>query len=240
MDRTILQREVLGYTFNDSRLLDEALTTPAHAMQHGGTSYERLEFLGDGVLKMVMAEMLYDQPSKGPDQMTRERNILESNKILATMAIELRLHELAHALVPVTVADTGILADLYEALAGAVYLDAGRDLATVKRVLVDRIGDRMDAFIDASPDHWKNKFIEAVQKVHGFTPVIKIGFEETGPDHDKRFRATGLQVIDPASDEIVLDFPSIATEGTFRQKREAEKALMQAAFETWRARDFGT
>ena len=232
------QHDVLGYTFASIALLSEALTTPAHAKQHGGASYERLEFLGDAVLKIAMAEALFDQQGKGPDQMTRERNILESNKVLATQAVELGLHHVAISLSPVTVADIGILADIFEALAGAIYLDSGKNLNVVKRVLVDRIIAHMNAYIDASPDHFKNMFLEAVQKVHGFTPVIKIGFDENGPDHDKRFTARGMQVINPKSDEIVLDFPSLTTRDGFKQKRDAEKALMKLAFEAWRDRDF--
>ncbi|MEX2716049.1 MAG: ribonuclease III family protein [Candidatus Sigynarchaeota archaeon] len=232
-------QERLGYTFKNRALLVEALTTPAYAKQHGVASYERLEFLGDAVAKLVMAQALYDDPAaKDQETMTKQRNILESNRVMAARAVELGIDGHVISLAPITATDTGVLSDVLEALCGAMYLDSGKDLALVHEKLVGPILAKASSFIDTSPDQQKNQFIEAVQKIFGITPVIKIDFVESGPDHDKRFGARNMRVIHPADNCTILHFPHIETAVVFKQKKEAEKELMRQAFEAWRKDDF--
>lgn len=229
----------MGYVFKNRALLVEALTTPAYAKLHGVPSYERLEFLGDAVAKLVMAQSLYDEPAgKDQETMTKQRNILESNRVMAARAVELGIEGHVISLVPISKDDTGVLSDVLEALCGAMYLDSGKDLATVKEKLVGPILQRADSFIDMSPDHQKNQFIEAVQRIFGITPLIRIDYLEKGPDHDKRFGAKNLRVVHPADGCTVLAFPDLATWVTFKQKKEAEKELMRQAFDAWKEDDF--
>jgi len=231
----------LGYTFKNRALLVEALTTPAYAKQHGVASYERLEFLGDAVAKLVMAQALYDEPgAKDQETMTKQRNILESNKVMAARAVELGIDGHVISLVPIAATDAGVLSDVLEALCGAMYLDSGNDLSIVREKLVGPILANAALFIDTSPDQQKNQFLEAVQRIFKITPNIEIEFVESGPDHDKRFGARNMRVIHPHDDCTILAFPELATAVAFKQKKEAEKELMRQAFEAWKKKDFIT
>ncbi|MBN2154168.1 MAG: ribonuclease III family protein [Candidatus Lokiarchaeota archaeon] len=229
----------IGYAFKDEALLVEALTTPAYAKQHGVPSYERLEFLGDAVAKLIMAQALYDEPEKKDQEaMTKQRNILESNKVMATRAIELGIEGHVISLAPIGAGDAGVLSDVLEALCGAVYLDAGRNIAPVRDGLLGPIMAKAGSHIDASPDQQKNQFLEAVQRLFGITPAIEMEYVESGPDHAKRFGARRLRVLHPADGCVILDFPGLATSVAFKQKKEAEKELMRQAFDAWRTTDF--
>ncbi len=230
---------LIGYTFKNEALLVEALTTPAYAKQHSVTSYERLEFLGDAVAKLVMAQSLYDEPvAKDQEAMTKQRNILESNKVMAARAAELGIEKHVISLVPIGANDAGVLSDVIEALCGAMYLDSGKDLAIVHKKLLEPILARAASFIGLSPDQQKNQFLEAVQRIFGFTPAVKMDYVESGPDHAKRFGARNLRVLHPADNCTVLEFPDLATSVSFKQKKEAEKELMHLAFEEWKEKDF--
>lgn len=221
------------------KLLEEALTTPAYAKQHECASYERLEYLGDAVIKLVIAETLFNAADdKDQDEMTRVRNILESNRVLAGRAVELDLMPAIQSLVPIKPSETGILADIVEALCGALYIDAGRDRDVPRRLIIQPILDRVDEIVEESPDFNKNLFIEAVQRIFGFTPVIEMDYTDDGPDHDKRFGCRNLRVINPRTDHIVLTFQDLSTPTTFKQRKEAEKVLLKMAFDRWQATDF--
>ncbi len=234
-------QEGIGYTFKKQALLIEALTTPAYAKQHGVASYERLEFLGDAVAKLVMAQALYDEPvAKDQETMTKQRNILESNKVMAARAVELGIEKHVISLVPISASDAGVLSDVLEALCGAMYLDSGKDLAVVREKLLGPILAKADLYIDLSPDQQKNQFLEAVQRIFGITPAIKIDYVESGPDHAKRFGARNLRVLHPADNCNVLEFPDLSTSVLFKQKKEAEKELMRLAFEKWKKQGFSS
>lgn len=230
---------LIGYTFKNEALLLESLTTPAYAKQHGVASYERLEFLGDAVAKLVMAQSLYDEPdAKDQETMTKQRNILESNKVMAARAVELGIEKYVISLAPISVNDAGVLSDVLEAVCGAMYLDSGKDLALVREKLLGPIMTKANLYIDLSPDQQKNQFLEAVQRIFGITPVIKMDYVEAGPDHAKRFGARNMRVLHPADNCIVLEFPDLATSVSFKQKKEAEKELMRLAFDAWKRKDF--
>src|SRR5271157_5664956 len=106
----------IGYTFKDTSLLEQALTTPAYAKQHEVVSYERLEYLGDSVAKLAMAQALYDLGTNDQEELTKVRNILESNRVLAGRAVELGLQTYVISLVPISENDLGVLSDVLEAL----------------------------------------------------------------------------------------------------------------------------
>jgi len=230
----------IGYTFKDTSLLEQALTTPAYAKQHDVASYERLEYLGDSVAKLAMAQALYDEGINDQEELTKVRNILESNRVFAERAVELELQDHVISLVPISENDLGVLSDVLEALCGAIYLDSGKDLGVVNNCLLAPILQNKDAIVGDSTDQQKNQLIEAVQKVFGVTPIMKVDYIEEGPDHAKRFGCNNLRVMHPADDCILLEFPELTTEITFKQKKDAEKDLYKKALDAWKERDFAT
>ncbi|MFX0103050.1 MAG: ribonuclease III domain-containing protein, partial [Candidatus Hodarchaeota archaeon] len=82
---TDLER-TLGYFFNDQKLLNQALTTPAYAKQNEVESYERLEFLGDAVAKLIIGDELFKEQSWEPEALTKYRSVLESNMVFSQQA----------------------------------------------------------------------------------------------------------------------------------------------------------
>lgn len=137
-------RQSLAYEFKDAGLLERALTHRSAA----GNSNERLEFLGDSVLQLVISELVYrDKPDASEGRLSRLRSSLVKDSTLSKVATDIGLGE--HLVLGSGEKKTGghrrasILADALEAIFGAVYLDAGFEAA---RAIIERAyGDRLDA-----------------------------------------------------------------------------------------------
>jgi ribonuclease-3 len=214
-------RERLDYEFVDLTLLGRALTHRSWCAEHAGfASNERLEFLGDAVLGMVVTDEIYERlPEAGEGQLSRVRAAVVCAPALAEMALELGVGEVL--LLGKGEASSGgrtrpsILADAMEAVIGAVHLDGGLDAAAdlVSRLVEPRLANA------GTPDH-KSRLHELVAR----EPQRQVAYQitEDGPEHDKTFRAV-----------VVLDGqPSGA--GVGRSKKQAEQA---AARDAWQRLD---
>lgn len=185
-------KETLGYDFNDIELLVTAFTHRSYLNEHKKTVYqhnERLEFLGDAVLELVVTEYLYGNFSDPEGILTNWRSALVRTESIGAAAgrcgFEALLRLSRGEKRGTDRAREQILANSFEAVVGALYLDQGYDaakgfitnslLTTFKQILDS--GSWMDA---------KSHLQEVVQSREGFTPVYKV-LEETGPDHDKVF-----------------------------------------------------
>jgi ribonuclease-3 len=182
--------ERLGLRITDRDLYRRALTHPSCTRDRAGADYERLEFLGDAVLVGIVAPRLYrDFPDLPEGDLTRMKVALTSGRTLAAVARELDLGSAMrfgkgseyHAALP------SVLENAFEALVGAVYLDAGPEAATefVLRVLGDRI-DR-DTLL-AAPVDAKNRLQELTQSDGLELPSYEI-VQRTGPPHDPVYTA---------------------------------------------------
>ena len=181
----------LGHEFADPTLLDVALTHRSWCAEHEGASNERLEFLGDAVLGMLVAERTYvAHPDLPEGQLAKIRASVVSSPALAAAARSIDLGA-SLRLGRGEVSDGGgdkesILADALEAVIGAVYLDAGLDAARglVGRLLADSL-DR--SAVDPGEHDYKTRLQELVAR-NSTTPPRYV-LTEDGPDHDKRFHA---------------------------------------------------
>lgn len=185
--------EKIGVTFADLRLLREAFTHRSYLNEHKGLGMrhnERLEFLGDAVLELVMTEHLFKKfPDEPEGRLTAYRSALVNTNSISDAATDLGANELL-LLSRGEAKDTGrarsyILANTFEALIGAVYLDQGYDAAR------DFIGRSLFPKVDeiVGKKLWqdaKSRFQEEAQDRTGITPNYVVT-KETGPDHDKRF-----------------------------------------------------
>ncbi len=207
----------LEYGFADPALLGQALTHRSWCAEHAGyRSNERLEFLGDSVLGLVVTDDLYALlTDAGEGQLSRMRATVVCSAALAEMAVELSIGEVL--LLGKGEHGSGgrerpsILADAMEAVIGAVYLDGGHAAAAelVGRLVAPRL------VTAGAPDH-KSRLHELAAS----DPRREVVFEitEQGPEHDKTFHA-----------RVVLDgVPQGA--GVGRSKKQAEQA---AAQDTW-------
>lgn len=213
----------IGHHFKNARLLEQAFTHRSYLNEHrevGREHNERLEFLGDAVLELVVTEFLFAKyPEKAEGELTAVRAALVNTQSISAAATRLEMND--HLLLSRGESkDTGrarqiILANAFEALIGAIYLDAGYKPAAT--------------FIDAQLFHltdevvekklWqdaKSRFQEMAQEQFGTTPAYQL-LAQSGPDHDKRFVIGAF-----------IGQEKIA-QGEGRSKQEAEQAAAEKA-----------
>ena len=216
----------LGYHFGDRGLLERALTHPSFCQgRPGGPLHnQRLEFLGDAVLGLALAEFFFtDSPANREGLLTRNRSLLARKPFLATLGRELALAPLIR-MGPADL-DKGFahldssLADAIEAIIGAIFLDSSYE--TARSTILRWIGDpekRLSALLDSHNP--KGRLQEIVQPLHGNDAIAYEVLEESGPDHAKHFTVS-VRVQGEA-----------AGEGSGSSKKEAEENAARAALQT--------
>jgi len=182
---------VLGHRFRDRALLRTALTHRSHSYERGGVPahYERLEFLGDALLGFLVAEWLYRrEPTEAEGGLSRRRQAIVRTSTLAHVARRIGLGEAI--LLGRGEERTGgrakpsLLADTFEAVLGAVYLDGGiRAARAFARRHVGPVRLASDASVE---DDFKTRLQEAVQARLRRTPAYRI-VSTTGPAHATQF-----------------------------------------------------
>jgi len=184
---TLQQR--IGYVFRDQNLLLSALTHASGA-EHRLASNERLEFLGDAILGAVVCEILFHQyPDYLEGDLTRIKSIVVSRQTCAKISESLGMQEFlilgkgmtTHPSVP-----QSLLADVFESLVAAIYLDGG-DLAA-RKFITDAIGPEIELAAEGETgNNYKSLLQQLAQREHGATPTYQL-LDEKGPDHSKCFK----------------------------------------------------
>lgn len=206
----------IGYTFKDKSLLKAAITHSSYANENkGNIPYnERLEFLGDAVLQLITSEKLFKESSHMAEgKMSKQRAALVCEEALAGYSAEIQLGQFL-LLGKGEEASGGrnrpsILADAFEALIGAMFLDGGMEVAK-KFVL---------RFVDAahlSLQDYKTLLQEIIQKNPGERLSYVVSGEH-GPDHDKSFEV-----------QVHLN-SNVIGKGTGKSKKQAEQAAAKEA-----------
>jgi len=217
----------LGHRFADPGLAETALSHPSHAHELDGTrGNERLEFLGDAVLDLVIARELFVRRPDWPEgSLTRARAALVNKASLAARARGLGLRELVR--LGKTEHRTGgtdkdsILADCFEAVIGAVYLDAG--LAAVEPVIERCFGEALAAG-ELERDA-KTSFQEWAHSQHGRTPTYRTVSDTEVDNDEQRFTV-----------EVFIDTECWGR-GVGRTKRAAETAAARSGLARGRDED---
>lgn len=212
----------LGVDIGDERWLQRALVHRSWSFEHGGVpTNERLEFLGDAVLGLVATDAIFHRETGAEEgRLAKVRSATVRTDSLADLARELRLGE--YVLLGRGEEATGgadkasILADTFEAVLGAVYVDRGWEVASalIRRLLADRL----DAVTEPGAA------LDAKTALQERTAAASLGMPRyevtgTGPDHERVFTAT----------VIVADQP--AGSGTGRNKKIAEQAAAREALD---------
>jgi ribonuclease-3 len=213
----------IGYQFGNPSLLAQAFTHRSHLNENraaGREHNERLEFLGDAVLELVVTEFLYTKyPEKPEGELTAYRAALVNTQSISDAATKLGMNEYL-LLSRGESRDTGrarqiILANAFEAVIGALYLDAGYSAA--KDFIDTNIFYKTDEVVEKRL--WqdaKSRLQEIAQEKSGVTPTYQIT-AQSGPDHDKTF-IVGAFI---GTDKIAS--------GEGRSKQEAEQDAAQKA-----------
>ena len=216
--------ERIGYKFRNSLLLAEALTHPSlgHEAQRYHFDYQRLEFLGDAVLQLVITEYLFSHfQAEAEGQLTKLRSRLVSRDALRTHAAAL---DLGHYILMGRGEEasggrdrTSTLADAFEALIGALYLDGGLDVA--KNFILTQTRDDLAKLSEEPVDfNPKGDLQELLQSISPRSPIYEL-VSQSGPEHEKTFVSEVLW------EGIVLGH------GTGRSKKQAETAAALEALQ---------
>lgn len=216
----------IGYRFNSKSLIEQAFTHRSYLNENrapGREHNERLEFLGDAVLELVVTEFLYEKyPEKAEGELTAVRAALVNTQSISSAAVALEMNDYL-LLSRGEAKDTGrarqiILANAFEALIGAIYLDAGYDPAA--KFIASQLFNRAERIVvDRLWQDAKSHFQEVAQEKTNITPSYQM-LQQSGPDHDKRFIVG-----------VFLAAEKIA-QGEGRSKQEAEQAAAEKALAT--------
>jgi ribonuclease-3 len=216
---------IIGVKFKNKDLLQQALTHRSFLNEHKALKNkhnERLEFLGDAVLELVITDFLYKEyPDKTEGDLTSIRSALVNATTCAKVAKNLAVNDFI-LLSKGETKDTGrarqyILANALEAIIGAIYLDAGYESA--KDFIMKNIAPMTEEIVKEKL--WmdaKSKFQEKAQDIASITPSYKT-LKETGPDHDKKFTVG------------VFLGETLVAEGTGNSKQDAEQSAARHALQ---------
>lgn len=214
----------VNVTFKDRNLLKQAFIHRSYINENPRTGLahnERLEFLGDAVLELIVTDFLYKKyPNKQEGDLTSYRAALVNAQIIGSIAMnDLGMNDFM-LLSKGEAKDTGrarlsILADAYEAFLGALYLDQGYDVCYifVRDTILIKTEEVVKNGLWKDP---KSLLQEKVQEHIGVTPLYKVE-QELGPDHDKRFVVAAYF----GSEKIA--------EGEGKSKQEAEQQAAEVA-----------
>ena len=207
----------LGHEFNDAGLLEQAFTHSSYAHEQSSSSSkhnERLEFLGDAVLEVIISELLYNQfPDYNEGQLTKFRAGLVCEPSLAKIGHEAGFEK--YLRLGKGEENTGgrfrdaLLADAFEAVIGAIFIDAGLERARtfIQECFADEIERQSDIF-----EQFDNKtFLQESFQRNSKSPLNYVITNESGPDHNKLFTAT------------VKHKGKILGAGSGKSKKEAEQ-----------------
>ena len=179
----------IGYEFRDKSLLRAALTHASGAL-HRLASNERLEFLGDAILGAVVCELLFHQyPEFLEGDLTKLKSIVVSRQTCAKISEALGMQEcliLGKGMTTHPTVPSSLLADVFESLIAAIYLDGGTQAA---RDFVEKyMGPEIDLAAEGeSGRNYKSLLQQLAQREHGTTPTYQL-LDEKGPDHSKCFK----------------------------------------------------
>ena len=164
--------EVLGYVFNDKALLNRALTRSTYSNEYSLQSNERLEFLGDSVLELVVREQIYKSYAENEGKLTEWKKQIVDKYSLCEIVDSLGLAQylkLGGSLKNQQLS-TKLKSDIFESIVGAIYLDGGLDNA--RKFICKNIDfDQKINFLANNNLDFKTKLQELVQKEYGVTPV---------------------------------------------------------------------
>ncbi|HEY6190794.1 MAG TPA: ribonuclease III [Bacteroidota bacterium] len=216
---------ILGYSIRDRRLFFQALSHRSFLQVSGyenTPSNERLEFLGDAVLNLAAAVYLYRHHAGAAEgELTKIRSRLVNRKALGVYARQLHLADfILMSPSAFQVAEKGmetILADAYEAIIGAIYLDRGSDHASrfVERTILKALEEGL---VRTEDENFKSQLLEQAQAGSLGVPRY-ITVTEVGPDHDRTFTV-----------EVFIGKTSYGS-GTGKNKKDAEQAAAEKALQ---------
>lgn len=204
-----------GYRFKDGRLLEMALTHGSYVHEHpeeDAADFERLEFLGDAVVDLVVGEDLFQRfPDAAEGELTTLRARVVSGEGLAAVAQRLGLPDRARLGAGEEASGgrhrVGLASSIFESVIGAIYVEAGFEVT--RNVILRVMHDELEATATAPRKSAKSELQERAQAEHHALPVYRV-LEERGPEHRRDF-------------VVEVEAAGRVAQGTGTSKREAEE-----------------
>lgn len=222
--------EKMGIKFKNKEYLVQAFVHRSYLNEHHDFPFsqnERLEFLGDAVVELVVTEFLFKEYGNPEGELTNWRAALVNAKMLSSIAYEIGMEPylfLSHgeAKDAATKARDYIMANVFEAAVGAIYLDQGYEICNqfITRWVLTKLPYVLEngLYMDA-----KSRFQESAQEVEGTTPTYRVLSEE-GPDHAKNFKVG-----------VYIGNNLVATgEGMSKQEAQTEAAEAGLKIKQWK------
>ncbi len=224
-DPLVACQQALGYRFRNREHLKSALTHASGANDRLASN-ERLEFLGDAILGAVVCELLYrNYPENLEGELTRIKSHVVSRRTCAKLSRKMGLAQflvLGKGMGSPEQTPSSVLADVFESLTGAIYLDGG--MAAARRFLTRHLAEEIEAAaIDNGGSNHKSHLQQLAQRQFGATPTYRV-LDEKGPEHAKCFKIAaeiGTRTYAPAWGPSKKD----------AEQRAASNALSQIANE---------
>lgn len=214
--------ESIGYKFKNTDILKTALTHSSYANEHNEKSYERLEFLGDSILSFIISTYLYEnQPDLPEGEMSKIRAAIVCERSLEACCKRAGIEKyiiLSHGEEITGGRErSSIIADVFEAILGAIYIDGGLIPAKkyIKHMLSETVADTIEGHGVFSD--YKTKLQELVQKYNSSVTYRLV--DEKGPEHSKTFTI-----------EVMYQGKAIA-KGSGKSKKIAEQNGAKTAIE---------
>jgi ribonuclease-3 len=185
-------QKAIGYQFRQPELLRSSLTHASGANTRLASN-ERMEFLGDAILGLVTCEQLYNRfPDYQEGDLTKIKSAVVSRRTCARFSRELNLGDFVflgkgmhlHTAVP-----SSLLADVYESLVAAIYLDGGLEAA--REFILRHLGPEIEAVAEGEHGNFKSVLQQVAQRKFNTTPQYVL-LDEKGPDHSKCFKIAAM------------------------------------------------
>jgi len=218
-------QEFLEYKFKNEDLLRNALTTPQLGKQLDLLDYNALELLGDAVIKLIFISKKIKEGLIDPGEITIIKQCLENDETLSKISNNyFNLKKFVLKSEKQVIEGTRILADVFEALCGAIFLDSDSNLKLVEEKVINRFYDDWDGIINETSILNKSKLLEHIQKRHRITPVIKTEFLKRGQDNNPKWIAKNPKILD-RNNKILIPLQEDLKSEECKSKKEAEQDL---------------
>ncbi|MFX1574562.1 MAG: ribonuclease III domain-containing protein [Promethearchaeota archaeon] len=218
-------QEFIDYNFQNEALLAQALTTPQLGNEIGTPNYEFLETLGDAVIKIIFILKLYRKGIKDPGIITKIKASLESDKNLQKVAQKMNLHEYIFKADKQRVKGTRILADIYEAICGAIFIDSDNNLNIVEQKIIDPFYENLDIKSGNLILSKKNELLEFLQEKFKTNIYISLEYEKGGLEHDPTWIAKNPKILEKDIQKELFKLPKGFKSKKFTNKKDAEKDI---------------
>jgi len=227
----------INYRFADENMLIQALTTPQYANENNSLDYEILEIIGDAVIKLIFILKKYQEGIRSPGLITKIKQQLENDKMLKKIAakyfdINNYILKSEHQ----EIFGTKIMADIFEAICGAVFMDSNRNFNIVEKNIIDQFYNDWNELIEESSIFHKNKLLEYLQSQLRFTPIINVQFKSTGLQNKPLWVARDPKILTPNHKKIkyLNKFIKNLVSKESKTKKEAEQDLFAKILDLFR------